>query len=119
MRELPTFLNAFDIGLFLLRPTNFNYRFALPNKLFEFVQARLAIAVGPSPEMAAMVHQYGLGFVSDDFLPETLAHLIRNAGRGEILRFKQHSHDAARVLCAERARHTVLGLVSKLLEEPR
>ena len=29
----------FDVGVFLLEPVNFNYANALPNKLFEFVQA--------------------------------------------------------------------------------
>src|SRR5262249_15869069 len=50
MTELPRHLNQYDIGLFLLPPTNFNYQYALPNKFFEFVQGRLAVAVGPSPE---------------------------------------------------------------------
>ena len=33
----------------------FQLRQALPNKFFEFIQARLAVAIGPSPEMAKFV----------------------------------------------------------------
>lgn len=47
---------SFDIGIFLLQPTNYNYSIALPNKLFDFIHAGLAVCVGPSPGMAAFVH---------------------------------------------------------------
>ena len=60
MLDIPRFTNGYDIGLFLLPPVNFNYAHALPNKFFEFVQARLAVAIGPSPEMARLVELYGV-----------------------------------------------------------
>src|SRR5262249_10236545 len=73
MADLPGRLNEFDIGVFLLEPTNFNYRNALPNKFFEFLQGRLAIAIGPTPEMARIVRATGTGVVAEDFRPESLA----------------------------------------------
>ena len=57
MHELPRMANDYDVGLYLLPPTNFNQRYALPNKFFEFIQGRLAIAIGPSPEMAKLVER--------------------------------------------------------------
>ena len=59
MHELVPKLNEYDVGLYVLPPTSFNHLHALPNKIFEFVQARLAIAIGPSPEMARIVEEYG------------------------------------------------------------
>jgi hypothetical protein len=73
MRTLPRYLNQFDIGVSLIVPTNFNYLHILPNKFFECIQARLAIAVGPSPEMARIVKEYDLGVVAENFFPHTLA----------------------------------------------
>jgi hypothetical protein len=64
MPEIPRESNQYDIGLFLLPPVNFNYRHALPNKLFEYIQSRLAIAIGPSPEMANIVKKHDLGVVA-------------------------------------------------------
>ena len=58
------FSSAYDIGVFLVPPTTFNLRHTLPNKFFEFIQARLAVAVGPSPEMARIVEQNGCGVVA-------------------------------------------------------
>lgn len=65
--ELPRVLNAYDVGVFWIPPTHTNARLTLPNKLFDYVQARLLVAVGPSPEMSRLVDEYDLGVVSDDF----------------------------------------------------
>lgn len=66
-RELPTILNAYDVGVFWIPPTHTNARYVLPNKFFDYVQARLAIAVGPSVEMARLVERHHLGVVSSGF----------------------------------------------------
>jgi hypothetical protein len=116
MRELPSRLNEYDIGLFLLPPTNFNYRHALPNKFFEFVQARLAIAIGPSPEMASLVRQYDCGVVADDFEPRSLARRLNALGPQEIGHFKNRSHDAARELCFEKNAQVLLDMADRLTE---
>lgn len=69
-------ISVYDIGVYLLPPTNINNTFALPNKFFEFIQARLPIAVGPSPEMAKLINQYGAGVVAQSFDPQSLASAI-------------------------------------------
>jgi glycosyltransferase involved in cell wall biosynthesis len=117
MRELPRVLNAYDVGLFLLEPTNFNYRFALPNKLFEFVQARLAVAIGPSPEMARVVREHGLGLVTDDFRPESMARALAALDAAAVLRFKAGAGAAARALSSDAARETVTRIVDRLAAE--
>ena len=61
----------FDVGFNLVAPTNYNYLAALPNKFFESVVAGLAVCVGPSPSMAAYVHQYSMGVVAPSFAPAT------------------------------------------------
>jgi hypothetical protein len=90
--EIIATINKYDIGLFLLPPVNFNYLNALPNKFFEFIQARLAIAIGPSPEMAKYVHKYDLGVVSDDFTPDTMASAIAAIPIDKIIYYKSQSH---------------------------
>ncbi len=60
-------MNACDVGVFCMPPININARYALPNKFFDFVQARLAVGVGPAEEMARLTEKLGLGVVSTDF----------------------------------------------------
>lgn len=96
-------INEYDVGLFLLPPVNFNYRYALPNKFFEFVQARLAIAVGPSAEMASLVNQYSLGVVADSFAPEAMATALVGLTDESIATYKLAADRAARDLNFEAA----------------
>lgn len=100
MRDIVRFANAYDVGVFLLPPSNFNYANALPNKLFEFIQARLAVAIGPSPEMARVVEEWGCGIVSPDFEPESMAATLRALDAPAVARYKERSHAAAGVLNA-------------------
>lgn len=86
---------GYDIGLFLIPDISTNLRFALPNKFFEFVQARLMIAIGPSPDMAALTRQYDLGVVASDFRPETLAAALNQLSAADIMRYKANAHKAA------------------------
>jgi glycosyltransferase involved in cell wall biosynthesis len=118
MHELPRMANGYDIGLYLLPPTSFNQRYALPNKFFEFIQGRLAVAIGPSPEMARLVEQYGCGILADDFEPEALATAINALDGPTIAAFKRASHAAARELCAERDAELVLTVVEEALSRP-
>lgn len=96
--ELVPTTNAYDIGVFLVPPVSFNLRFTLPNKLFEFVQARLMVAIGPSTEMARYVREYDLGVVAADFAPATLAAALVSLTPADIARYKQNAHRAAAVL---------------------
>jgi hypothetical protein len=115
MHELVRMANDYDLGLFLLPPSNLNQRYVLPNKLFEFVQARLAVAIGPSPEMARLVHQHGFGVVSPDFTAESLASVLNALDDSTIAELKRASHAAARELCAENNAHLVVGAVEAAL----
>ena len=74
--ELASTLRQYDLGVHILPPINFNNRWALPNKIFDYVQARLGVIVGPSPEMAEYVRSYGLGVVTEDFSPAALTRAI-------------------------------------------
>ncbi len=99
--ELPATLNAHDVGVYVLPPVSFNHLWALPNKVFDFVQGRLALVVGPSPEMAALVRRHGLGVVTDDFTPQALARALDSLDPESVRGWKAASHRAARELSAE------------------
>jgi len=98
-----------------LPPANFNYRHALPNKFFEFVQGRLAVAIGPSPEMARLVRQYDCGIIADDFSPRAMADRLHRLDHDRIDHYKRQSHIAARELCFEKSADVLLSTVRKLV----
>jgi hypothetical protein len=100
--EVVETINHYDIGVFLIPPVNFNYANTLPNKLFDFIQARLAIAIGPTPEMAAIVNDYRLGVVSEDFDPKKLAAKLNILTTANVQSFKENAMAAAEALNAEK-----------------
>lgn len=116
MPEICRRINEYDVGLYLLSPDNFNHRHALPNKFFEFVQARLAVAIGPSPEMAALVRKYGCGVVAESFEPLALASVVQGLNADGVRSLKEASHRAAEELCFEQDGQVILSEVNRLLE---
>ncbi|MBH0023561.1 hypothetical protein I6E73_05290 [Salinibacterium sp. SWN248] len=99
--ELPGVLNAFDIGVFWIPPTHTNARYTLPNKFFDYVQARLAIAVGPSIEMRQLVESKDLGVVSLGFEVADCVASIRSLTMNDIAEMKLRVDAASRELSFE------------------
>jgi len=115
MADICRTINKYDIGIFLLPPVNFNYEHALPNKLFEFIQARLAVAIGPSPEMARIVQKYSLGVVADSFEPRALAEALEQLTDGSITEYKHASNRAAKELNYEVSGRALLHEIERLV----
>jgi len=99
--RLSATLRDYDAGIHVIPPRSFNHRWALPNKLFDFVQARLGVIVGPSPEMAAYVERYGIGAVTGGFTAAEIARTLDSIAADDVQRWKRASHGHARELSSE------------------
>lgn len=113
--EIVKFISQFDIGVYILPPLNFTFLNALPNKLFEFIQAGLAIAIAPSKEMAKIVREYEIGVVSTDFSPKSLANEINKITNEMLIKFKKNTGKAADELNAENNGILFLKMVDNLV----
>lgn len=94
-QKIPFEMNQHDIGLHLLPMTSENHALAMPNKLFEFVQARLAVVVSPTPAIAEFVESSGVGKVTNGFEASDFAKTIREIDPETLARFKGESHRLA------------------------
>jgi glycosyltransferase involved in cell wall biosynthesis len=65
------------IGLSVEEDTGLNYHFALPNKLFDYIQSLVPVVVSDLPEMSSIVRKYGIGIVAPSLHPESLAEIFR------------------------------------------
>ena len=113
--ELVKTLNGYDIGLSIFPPTTFNLAWCLPNKFFDYVQARLGVIVGPSPEMATVVDEYGFGLVLPDFEPASLAAALEGLTADRVAGWKSASHAHATALSSESQAHIWEELVARVL----
>jgi hypothetical protein len=113
--DLPMAMNDCDVGVFCMPPININARYALPNKFFDFVQARLAVAVGPAEEMARLTTDLGLGPVSSDFSEESFTAALDALDGPAVRSYKAASHAHARELSSERDEQVERDLVNQLL----
>ena len=94
--EIVPFLHDhYDVGIILIPPINFNYENALPNKLFECIQARIGIAAGPLREIAAITKRYSIGVVSEAFTAQSLASELIKLSLVDISRLKKNTEVAA------------------------
>jgi len=117
VEEILPVLNQYDVGIILIPPVNFNYKHTLPNKFFDFIQARLALAIAPTPEISAIVKKYKLGVVSEDFSAGSLARQIGALTPEMIQQFKNNTEQAAAEFCAEHNSVKFLSLVDQILSK--
>lgn len=107
-------LGEYDIGVYLLGTQRFNNLAALPNKFFDFVSAGLAVCIGPSPEMARLIKEYGFGRVSQSFRAGDLAAVLNSLNSDEIDDMKHHALEARKYLNADIELAKLLDLYTKV-----
>ena len=99
--QLLATLNGYDMGIFVLPPVTFNYEWALPNKLFDFVQARLGQISSPNPEMAQTVEAFDIGLVTHGYEAEDLTRALNALTVEDVRQWKANAHKHARTLSSE------------------
>ena len=75
--ELLQWTAAADIGMCNIVNSSLSYYTSLPNKLFEYIIAGIAVIGSDSPEIGRIVKEEGVGEVADPSDPESLANAAR------------------------------------------
>lgn len=102
-----------DFGFCLDKDTNLNYRYSLPNKLFDFIQAGVPVIAAHLPEIEKIVRRYDLGLFIEDHAPETIARTIREglSDPDRRARWKAGLAQAAQELCWENEERRLLEIM--------
>jgi glycosyltransferase involved in cell wall biosynthesis len=75
----------FHVGLVINRPVTRNDELVLPNKLFEYLMAGLAVVAPRLPALAPLVEGEGVGLTYEPGAPETLGAALTSLARDDVL----------------------------------
>lgn len=109
---LPAYTQQADLGLSLEEDKGLNYRYALPNKVFNYIHAGVPVLVSNLPEMKKLVETYQIGEVIDSHLPEQIANQIRSMLQNDQYQYwKSNCLKAKEELCWEKEKEVITHLV--------
>lgn len=114
--EIVNRISIYDVGFYPLPPKSYNLSISLPNKLFEFIAAGLAVVIGPSASMAEIVKEYNCGKVARSFSAEDLAELLNRTTPEEWDQMKAASLTASQTLNAEIEMQKIMDIYSDLFK---
>lgn len=102
-RDLVPLTREAIAGLALIEPLSASYRFALPGKLFEYIQTGVPVIATALPEMRKIIEGYGVGVCLEDYGPASLAAVLRGPAEDPAWRagFAANLERAAADLCWE------------------
>ena len=99
-----------ELGFVLDKDTNLNYRFCLPNKLFDFIQAGVPIVASELVEVGKIIRKYDIGLFIPNHDPKSIAATIRQGldDKESRARWQQGLAKAADELCWENEQQTLM-----------
>lgn len=110
-----------DLGLSIEEDLGLNYRFALPNKLFDYIQQQVPVLVSNLPEMKKIVDQYQIGMILESHEPQQMAGQLHEALFNRELREKWYENLrlAAHELCWENEEQVLFDVFEALKSNSR
>lgn len=104
-----------ELGFTLDKDTNLNYRFSLPNKLFDYIQAGVPIVASHLTEIERIITDYNIGTFIENHNPETIALTIQKALNDEkiLSLWKNNLIFAGQNLCWENEEEILLKIYEK------
>ena len=116
-QQMMAYTQLAELGFCLDKDTNLNYRFSLPNKLFDFIQAGVPIVASHLTEIEKIITKYDIGLFIPDHDPKSIAETIRegleNVERRSV--WKKGLVKAAEELCWENESKALMEIYSHYL----
>lgn len=76
--RLRSFTYHAEIGISLDKDTNLNYRYSLPNKIFDYIQSGIPVLASNLPEISKIINEYDVGVICKSHDIHEIANCINN-----------------------------------------
>lgn len=113
---LPHYTYQADLGVSLEENVGLNYKYALPNKLFDYINAAVPVLTSDLPEMKKIVSTYNVGETIEVITPEKIAEKINVLFNNETL-LKQYVTNCLKAkeeLCWENEQQKLYDFVKEI-----
>ena len=118
-RELINYTQLADLGLCIEKPTNINYIYSLPNKLFDYIRSGVPVLASHLPEVEHIINQYSIGEFIESHDPQHIASRIRKCLEDESSHalWKLNLKIASNNLCWENEEKILLQMIARALDQ--
>ncbi len=114
--ELPKYTQQAKIGISIEENIGLNYYYALPNKLFDYIQNNIPVLVSDLPEMKRIVQDYECGEIVTNRSPQAIAMQIENMILNPELHkyYVEKTKSAAKDLCWENEKQILINVYNNI-----
>jgi glycosyltransferase involved in cell wall biosynthesis len=114
---LMRYTRSADVGLSLDKNANLNYRFSLPNKLFDYLSVGIPIIASDLPEVRKIVLENGCGMIIPEVTPKEISKALKELRDNKSLRseLKKNAVIASESVNWEIESEKVRGFYNKIL----
>jgi glycosyltransferase involved in cell wall biosynthesis len=114
-KEMMQYTSVANLGITFDKPNNLNYKYSLPNKLFDYIQAGIPVLSSRLPELERIISEYKIGDFIPDHKPVNIAKKINHIlnSQGLMDEWKKNCIFAAKELTWENEEKTLIKIYSK------
>ncbi|MDX2196718.1 MAG: glycosyltransferase [Cytophagales bacterium] len=114
--QLPAYTCKATLGLSFEKPTNINYIYSLPNKIFDYIQAGVPVLATKLPEISTIIDTFGIGNYIPNHNPQDIAHTITQllADKDLLATYKNNCATAASTLNWNTEKQKIIQLFENL-----
>lgn len=117
--QLKAYTICCDLGVTLDKDNNLNYRYSLPNKIFDYLQAGLPVLSSPLPELTNIIQTYKVGWITENVTPGSIAkkiiYIFENPDEYQTCR--ENATIASEILIWEKEKKTLESLYMQIEKE--
>lgn len=113
---LPHYTHQADLGVSLEENVGLNYKYALPNKLFDYINAGVPVLTSNLPEMEAIITNYHVGETISTISPSAIAEKINQLlnDTEKLARYSTNCIKAKEELCWENEEQKLYAFIKEI-----